>query len=777
MLKFIPSASNLFLQGATRMYQATANTVQVVNQEDQAAAIAAGWTQLDPTAPQLLQRLSDGVLLGYQSAKGALVTLPSYATDPLTGGISLTLPSGGLMPLLHNPYDVCIYGSTAAGIVAAVAACREGKSVIVVSPDARVGGMVGNGIANTDNITTPTTQPKSIIPGIADEFYASIAKEYGTSQQTFYTGFGGANGYGAENKVQYSALMLLIARYGIKVYLDVNLTSVSKTGAKITSLGFDNLASVVASAFIDATYEGDLLAMAGCSYIVGREANATYGETNNGVRAVSASVPEAFANNVDPYVTAGVPGSGLLPGISSSALGTLGTADGNVQALVYRMAMQTGAGKVAIPAPTNYNPQLYELLGRDFAGGGGSLPTSFLTLFTGYPVQNSKYDVNTRWALSTNYVGPECAEYITATPARRAVIRLIVKDYILGLFQWIATDARVPVGVKNDIATYGLCPDEFLASGSNFPPLMYVREGRRMISDAFPVSGKPCIIESNMTAADNGFTNPVAFGYYTVDCHHVQRVVVGGFVKTEGRLPAISQVIGWKIPYNVMLPKAAECTNLLVTCAVAASHVAYCGMRLEPNFMSLGHAAGVASSLMVERGITAQSVTYSDLKYRLDYSRTRAAYWMTVDAGVGNVGVATQTGTWTATLQPNGNSVSTNILTSTTSTSTAVFNPTLPESGYYRVMVRYSAKSGRQNALPCVITHADGTTNRKVNETETGHGGDWDDLGSYMFYSTADQTIFTGATHGVTFTVPASGSTVALQAVKFVSVNPQPQSK
>jgi hypothetical protein len=685
--------------------------------------------------------------------------LVQYQRNPVTGGNTL------IGVAVQTSWDVLVYGSTASGLMAAIGAARDGKRVVVVSPDPRIGGVLANGLSAAD-VGTALTNPSQIYVGLANEFYYRLAREYAIGKQQFYATGAGGQPFSGESKVIYSVLQQMLVGLNITIFLNNNLIGVTKTGVQIGSCAFDGIGSVSAKQFIDASYEGDLLALAGCSYSIGREANATYGESYNGIQATTVAT---FSGNIDPYVTAGVSASGLLPGITATVLGSAGTSDSHVQAFNYRLPMTTAGAKVAIPAPTVYNAQLYELLGRDFVANGAGIPTSMSTLFGNYAVPNSKYDVNNKYVVSSNYIGPETNEYLTAAPSRRAQIRQIHKDYILGLFQWIATDSRVPAPVKSDVAAWGMCADEFQWNGG-FPEILYVREGRRLISDAFPSSGKAVLSDAEITSASNGFTNPIAFSYYQIDSHICQRVVVGGYVKNEGPIPTQFPYAGSPIPYNVLLPKQAECTNLLVTIAVAASHSAYCSIRMEPIQMAMGHAAGVAASIAIEKGVKVQSVDYPTLRNKMDIQQTRNSLFMGVDAGAGNAGTIVLT-SWPVFAQNgNSNTIGANIASTTTSGATAVATPTITKSGKYRVFAYYPGKSGRQQKLTTTIVHADGTSTRYLNQSHTGQGGDWDDLGDYTFYSTADQALFGGTAHSVTFTAPATGGSSLINAVKFVPV-------
>lgn len=666
-------------------------------------------------------------------------------TNPVTGGVEVSAPDGGLMRIdVPRQVDVLVYGATPGGIAAAISAKREGATVVVIEKDDWIGGMMTGGLSLAD---VNTSHARANIVGFAREFFDELAADYMFAKQSFFQ-----VSYNGEPKVYQRVIKRMLAKENIQIFTNASLDSVVKQGASLKSASFNGIGSIVANAFIDSTYEGDLLAKAGCSFFIGREANATYGETNNGIRPVGTSAQ--FTDGLDPYVVAGNSASGLLPGVWHDALGTTGAASPYVQSFNYRLCVTDNAGnKVAWPEPDNYNPLNYELLGREavLSGAGWTAMTNNFVMAALQGTQ--KYDINTKGPFSTNFVDPVCTEYITATKERRAEIRYQVKQHILGLMKFLQTDSRIPAAMRANVASYGLCADEFEAYGG-FSPSFYVREGRRLIGDFV-------LKESDITSA-NAFTDEIAYVYYMVDSHHARRVVTGGNVKNEGYMN-VNPTVGAKIPLRIVLPKSSECTNLAVTFGTSTSHVAFCSVRMEPIHMAIGQAAGILAAISVRQGRTMQAVSASDVKSRQSIQQTRV--------GVGKVlntdatftgGTLTVTGSWS-----DGSAITGYLGGSYKATSAAGaslrFAPNISETGQYRVFIKWpeNQSNARSTAVPVTISHAGGTTTFTLNQNINGDLGDWFDAGSYFFQRG------TPSTHYVQVGTDGTNSTV-VSAVKWV---------
>ena len=650
--------------------------------------------------------------------------------------------------------DIYVYGATPSGIAAAIAAAREGCSVLLIEPTDWIGGTVSGGIARTD---VDEGVSKAAVVGFADEFFGAIARDgYYQTQNNFWV-----HSYNGEPSINLAFLKRFLVQHHIHPIVNAKLQSVQVNDRTIVAAAFDRVGVVEARLFIDASYEGDLLAEAGCSYFIGREANAVYGESHNGVRDLNKSASQ-FPDSINPYVVAGDPASGLLPFVSATSLPSVGSQDGRVEAFCYRLVLTNDkSNKLPIPEPRDYDPLKYELLGRAIAAG---LKANAMTdLFMLTDLQNqSKFDTNSQGPISLDYVSPECTEYVSASWSRREQILENIKDYTLGLFKWIEADARVASSLKRSVASYGFCADEF-GTQAGFSPQLYIRESRRLIGD-FVMN------ENHMTLA-NGFTDEVAFGYYTVDTHPVQNVIAEGQVKNEGP-NTFNPPVGYKIPYRVLLPKTTECTNLLVTFCVSASHVAFSSMRVEPVLMALGQAAGIAASLAVHRGAPIQNISIRELKNKQDIYRTVSGRAIVLDvSGDYPNGFVSQTPplSWDYRSSDFGYIGQGYLSDGNRGKGKAlVFALNIPEPGSYRVCIKYPTGSSidaqRSHNVPVTINHAAGVTYLTLDQKSTGQGGDWDDLGMYPF----DQGW--PSPNKIVLTTTGTESFVVVNAVKLVKM-------
>lgn len=634
--------------------------------------------------------------------------------------------------------DVCVLGATPAGVAAAVAAARQGRKVVLVSDSNRLGGMLGYGITNTDVETDAT-------PGLVVGFAREVLERVGRQETNSYKAFQRFHRVSATGRPSWfirAIREIVAAESNITVVYNAELAGVDKAGARVTSIaltGNDAVPFVRARVFVDATYTGDLVAAAGCTVSIGRESTALYSEAAAGVLS-----PGNWSGSpsIDPYVIAGNAASGLLPGVDAGAVGTVGSGDGRVMGFCYRLfCTNVAADRIDFPAPdmTVYSALNYELLARAMAAS----PTSYdsmaelFQLYTLTAAGGTYVDLNNRTVVpcSSNYTSDECREYITATPARRAQIRERAKQYLLGLFYWIANsgDSRIPAALVTEqtgSSRYGLADDELMAYGG-FSPELYVREGRRLVGDHVTKQG-------DMILA-NGFTDAIAYGYYDIDSHGVRRVVSGGFVKPEGsQLTALAGTdLGFAIPYRSLLPKRVECTNVLAPGAPSVSRVVWCSIRMEPILMAMGQAAGIAAAEICEQNIDAQDVSVTRLQRIQDIQRvwdgivrgtegTYAEGTVTQAPGASWSTTATRFGFIGATALSDGN---------TGKGKTLKFAPNIQVTGAYRVLFKYPpADTGRADNVTVTISHAEGTVNLTVNQLYPGgKGGDWEELGVYTF--------------------------------------------
>ena len=485
--------------------------------------------------------------------------------------------------------DVCVFGGTSAGVVAAAEAARLGKTVVLAEPGNHLGGMSSGGLGATDTGTI------AAIGGISREFYRRIGQHYGVGERFTF-----------EPHVAEQVFQDLIAEAGVPVYFQERLASVQKDGTRITQIAMESGDVFRASMFIDATYEGDLMARAGVSYVVGRESNATYGETLNGIRSGAAG--HQFSVAVDPYLEPGNPDSGLLPFVQDDTGGAVGQGDARIQAYNFRLCLtQNSAIRVPVDPPADYNPDRYELLARYLearvAAGQSTALSNFMNISA---MPNGKTDVNNNGGFSTDFIGGNW-DYPDADYQTRAGIRDAHESYTRGLLTFLATSPRVPDGLRSQMQSWGLCGDEFPDTGG-WPHQLYVREARRMVSD-YVMTERNC--RSQLTATDS-----VGLASYTMDTHNAQRIARSGRAFNEGDVQTgVPQP--YPISYRSIIPTASECENLLLPVTLSASHVAHGSIRMEPVFMILGHSAAAAASLAIDGGTSVQSVDIDALQAQL----------------------------------------------------------------------------------------------------------------------------------------------------------------
>ena len=525
--------------------------------------------------------------------------------------------------------DVVVYGGTPAGIMAAIAAAREGVSVLLIAPTGRLGGMVTGGLARTDY---RGYNPRTCMNVITAEFYRRCAAHYGMSLAQF--GMDGTSPFATEPKVAMAAYKDMLREYGVPIIYNWRVTAVNKQAGDIKYIDLQGYRSpgetrrVFGRVFIDASYECDLLVRAGVSYKAGREANAQYSETYNGVTASA-----ALTGSPSPYIIAGNSGSGLLPYVESAALETAGTADSRIMAFCHRLVMTNEASnRNPIPEPRTYNPLWYELLGRAMANAPTSLD-SLDELFyrAAIPLGGTKkQDWNNNGAMSLNFVGGNL-NFNTLDYAARDVIVQQHEDYTLGLFKFLREDSRVPSAARSALAEWGFCKDEFTDENSTgMSPELYVRESVRMVGDYV-------MTEANW-AKSTTVANPIALCTYPMDSHTVSKRVVSNVAHVEGGLSSSLVPVGYYgVEYRAMLPKAQQCGNLAVCCnGISASHTVYGSIRMEVTFMSMGEAAGVAAALSLKGRSRLHDLAGSDLQPQIRPYTINTSRILTVNAPTTN---------------------------------------------------------------------------------------------------------------------------------------------
>ncbi len=474
--------------------------------------------------------------------------------------------------------DICIYGATSAGITAAVEARRQGKRVMLVEPGRRIGGLTAGGLGATD------IGKVEIIQGLALDFYRRVGRCYGSSAPAF----------AFEPKVALQVYRDMLREAGVTVHMQRRVHRVGKRGNELQYVTLEPASRKVgrgrvrvrAKVFIDCSYEGDLMARAGVSYTVGREANATYGETYNGQQMREY---HQFPDGVDPYREKGNPRSGLLWGILPGEMGQKGQADKRVQAYNFRLTVTNDPqNRIPFTRPERYDSTRYELLLRwkEVEPWRRGINDCFAWSL----MPNHKTDVNNRGALSTDMIG-ENWDYPEANYKKRQKIYQKHVDYTLGLLWFVASDPRIPEAVRREIGEWGWPRDEY-EENNHFTPQLYIRESRRMV-------GRYVMTQANCqrkTSVDDA----VGWAAYTMDSHNTGRYVVNGMVKNEGdvEIPIPGK---YDVSYRSLTPQEQEARNLLVPVCLSASHIAYGSIRMEPVFMVLGQTAALAACQAIEQ--------------------------------------------------------------------------------------------------------------------------------------------------------------------------------
>jgi hypothetical protein len=511
--------------------------------------------------------------------------------------------------------DVIVYGGTSAAVTTAVQVARMGKSVLVVSPDKHLGGMSSSGLGFTD------TGNKEVIGGLAREFYQLIYQHYQNPEawnwqkQSEYGNKGQGNpAIDGANRTQWifephaaeEAFELMIKKNNITVYREELLnreSGVIKKGGKIISIKTLSGKVYKGKVFVDATYEGDLMASAGVKYTVGRESGNVYSEQWNGVQKGVFHHGHYFKDKIDPYKIPGDPLSGLLPRITPGAPGENGTGDNKIQAYCYRLCLtKLPENKIPITKPEGYDSTQYELLAR-------LSQTRWDEFFGKYdPIPNLKTDVNNHGPVSFDNIGMNW-DYPEANYERR---KEILKEHILyqkGLLYFMATDSRLPANVREIMNQWGFAKDEFNDNG-NWPYNIYVRESRRMLGEY--------VMTENDVLGKREVLRPVGMGSYTMDSHNVQRYVTPeGYVQNEGDI-GVAAKQPYKIDLGSIMPKRIDCLNLLVPVCVSSSHIAFGSIRMEPVFMILGQSAGTVASLAIDKRKSIYDLAYEEIKSKLE---------------------------------------------------------------------------------------------------------------------------------------------------------------
>lgn len=661
--------------------------------------------------------------------------LSIFTTVVFTAGASET----------SSHYNVVVYGGTSAAVTTAVQTKKMGKSVVIVSPEKHLGGLSSGGLGYTDSGNTST------VGGLAREFYQRVYRVYQDTKawqwQKFEEYTDAGQGTRAmihdeqtmwifEPHVAEGVFEAWIAEMKIPVIRNAWLDrekGVKKDGSRIVSMTTLCGKTFEGNVFIDATYEGDLLAAAGVDYHVGREANGVYGETWNGNQVGILHHGHWFKQPVDPYVVPGDPASGRLKYVDDSEPGVRGEGDHRVQAYCFRMCLTDHEpNRIPFSKPEGYDPKDYELLRRIFLTGWRETFDKFDR------IPNHKTDTNNHGPFSTDFIGMNY-EYPEASYEKRKEIIEEHKRYQQGLMYFLANDPGVPEDVRKTMSRWGLARDEFV-DNDHWPHQLYVREARRMIGE-YVTTERDCM-------AKRRCPKPVGMGSYALDSHNVRRYITPeGHVQNEGDI-GVAPRGAYGIDFGSLVPKREQCVNLVVPVCVGSSHIAFGSIRMEPVFMILGQSAGTIAALSIDDGISVQKLDYARLETRLLADGQRLTF-----NRIGRHGIAPKDlpgrvldnddaefkGDWLGGGHPkyvgfdyvhDGNDEK--------GEKNATFRFTSLEPGRYEVRISYAPENNRATNVPVAIVHEDGTKQIVLNQKVAPPiDGRFLSLGTYRFGSGA----------------------------------------
>lgn len=627
----------------------------------------------------------------------------------LVVGSVLTIPNARAEKENIIEADVCIYGGTSAGVIAAYTAKKMGKKVLLIEPGRHLGGMTSGGLGYTD------IGNKYVVTGMARDFYRRIGDHYKKFEQWIF-----------EPKVAEGIFNGYVKMAGFTVLYENRIIKVNKTGNRLQEIVVENSVTpttatrktIHAKVFIDCTYEGDLMALAGVSYSVGREDNSQYNESVNGVQLMEG---HQFPNGIDPYVVSGDPNSGLLWGIDNQKLLPTGAGDKKVQAYNFRITLtNVPENRIDIAKPENYDPKKYELLLRLKEKS----PWRALNdIFIWSIMPNGKTDINNKGGFSTDMIGTNW-DYPDADYNKRTILWKQHEDYTKGLLYFVGHDLRIPAHIRSEMQKWGYPKDEF-TDNHNWTPQLYIREARRMIGELV-MTQHHC--EGREVANDG-----VGMAAYTMDSHNCDRQVVNGVVKNEGNVE-VGGFGPYPISYRAIVPKEKEATNLFVPVCLSATHIAYGSIRMEPVFMVLGQSAAVAACQAIDKKIPVQQVNVNTVQQILQSNPLAdgSTPELLVDNIDTNVRVA---GQWKTEMN-GGYGPSYLVDTSKAATAGFVqFMPNVIKSGHYQVYSYFpKAKNASANTVIAVF---DGqkVTEKIINQADIQvqgqTSGEWISLGSY----------------------------------------------
>lgn len=633
--------------------------------------------------------------------------------------------------------DIVIFGGTSSGVTAAVQAHRMGKKAVIVEWTNHLGGLTTGG-AGAPDITN-----KNAIGGISREFYEQIAAYYDKAaawkwqkpqildpkQEKVKDSIALQNGrptkWVFEPHVAGDIYKKWLADAGVTVYLKEKLKSVKMEGSHIVEFTTENDHTFRGKMFIDASYEGDLMAKAGVSYHVGREANSEFDESLNGFRETTPL--NQFEVDVDPYFTPGDPSSGLLPFIRKSTEQNPGDGDKHVQAYGLRLCM-TRTKDNMLPLselkPSVYSEKEFELFARylEAQEKAGKPATGIFVDST--PIPNDKTDSENLGPFSTDLVGENNAYADGDYNTREGIIHNHLA-YTKGLLYFLATSPRVPKHIHDEANKWGLAKDEFPDNG-RLPTQLYIREGRRMMSD-YVMSENNC--RWRVQPMDT-----VGLGTSKIESHNCQRIVQDGFVRTEGDVE-VDCAAPFPISYRSIVPKVGQADNLLVPVCLSATHIAYSGIRSEPNFMVLGQSAATAASMAIDQKVPVQKVPYTALKAQFEKDHQIVDWRGPVKKDVPEMAKlegmvlddadAQKLGEWGPGGLTNVPHIGPGYIHDLNGpkSGTVVFTPDIPVADFYEVIFYFVPNDGRATHVPVTVSVKGGETRTlPINERDRcGH--------------------------------------------------------
>jgi len=613
--------------------------------------------------------------------------------------------------------DVIVYGSTPGGFCAAIAAAREGASVILLEPTEHIGGLSTGGLSHCDS----NQMVRSTVMGLFHEWHTRVVKDYTDRglKAPYNPAVKDHSRWTFEPHVAMRVTKQMLKEAGVKVFTGRYLKSVTKDGSRITSLITKN-GTFTAKVFVDGTYEGDLMAAAGVDWTIGREGRAAFGESLAGKRYPKNKM------NIDGFDNHG----GLLPLVTTDAAGPAEAGDKNVMVYSFRLCLTTNPhNRVPMPKPANYDPARFEIVRRYLRSGGKRVG------FDLYPLPGEKFDGNNSIGgqFSLGLVGA-CNGWSEADEAGRKKIWESHKQYTLELYHFLTTDPAVPVGLRDRYAKLGLCKDEF-ENYDHFPPALYVRESRRM-------KGMYVISEKDILARPKK-EDPIAISSFPIDSHDCQRVAFkGGGVINEGtifpvRMKGRRHGYPYHVPYRAILPKPDQCSNLLVPVALSCTHVGISSLRIEGTWMVVGQGAGVAAAIAADEGIAVQAVAYPKLRKRLlaqnqvldlpvlpDKPAENASVHQSIDPSnlrgiVLDDADAQLVGHWarSTNFKPYVGRGYIHDDRKADGKSVATFRFTAPKAGRYEIRMAYSAHPTRAKNVPIAITSGKHRATLAVDQT------------------------------------------------------------